>query len=129
MRNLKVGFGKLKFKGLLIGLGWKLKRLAQKEASFKEALGEKKMVLEFKTSQNEIGCQYWIDNGAIRTGRLGEAKADSLLVFESADCAVKLLTGQDRRAFMVAIAKGRVKILGNPNHLMWFMGLMKYLKR
>jgi hypothetical protein len=122
----------MKFSLLLFVLKVVFNRTAKKYESFRNKLKEKNYTLVIRTEDGTRGRYYTFKDGAI-TSRAGDFPgAEISLVWRDAATGFKIMAGGNNQAFMGALQNGSLKLVGDANLALTFMGvvgeMMKLMK-
>lgn len=119
----------MKFWLMMLVLGWRLRWLAWRNADFRKQLESRDVVMQWQTLSGKPSRWFHFVPGRVLVGAGLHPKPSVTLNFESADYAAATLieSGKNQMAFMTGMQQGKIKITGDPGHLMWFMTLMKYI--
>ena len=120
----------MKFWFLLWALGLRMWWLARNNEDFQRKLSEQDLILQFQTHDGAIARHFVIKDERVRAVAGQHDKPSLTLSFKDASFAYKtiLKAGKDPMLFMKGMQTQDIKALGDVNQMMWFMGLMKYLK-
>lgn len=119
----------MKFWLMMLVLGWRLRWLAWRNPEFRKQLVNRDVVMQWRT---HVGAParwfHFLPGRVIARGGLHD-KPSVTLDFEDADYAARTLiaSGKSQMVFMTGMQQGKIRITGDPGHLMWFMTLMKYI--
>ncbi len=114
----------LKFRLLLLGLGFLMKRASKNNPAFQARLDGKDM--SFEISSDDGVCRSYIIQDKKVTHSSGEATdPEFCLRFRTArDGYSTLLSPKAKIAFMKGIQDKTIRVEGNPMSLMWFQGIV-----
>jgi hypothetical protein len=112
----------MKFSMLLYGLKVLLKRTARKFESFKNKLKEKDYTMVIKTADGKRGRYFTFKNGTIISGSGDLPGADISLVWRDAATGFRIMIGGNNNVFMAALQDGSLKLVGDANMALAFMG-------
>ncbi|CAM3770233.1 SCP2 sterol-binding domain-containing protein [Parendozoicomonas haliclonae] len=113
----------MKFRLLLIGLGFLMKRASSNNPAFIKKLEGKDMSFEISSDDGVCRAFRVKDNKVSSSG--GQAKdPEFCLRFNTAEEGFKALTAKNAQlAFMKGIQDKTIRVEGNPMSLMWFQGI------
>ncbi len=122
----------MKFSLLLFILNIVFKRTAKKHESFRTKLKEKDYTLVIRTEDGKRGRYFTFKGGEIISGKGDRPGADISLVWRDAATGFRVMSGGNNNAFMAALQDGSLKITGDANLALTFMGvvgeMMKLMK-
>ncbi len=119
----------MKFRLILLLVGWRLRWLAWRNPAFRGKLAGKDLVMQWRTKAGSPARSFhFLPDRIIARGGLHPNPAVTLS-FEDAPYAEQTLmeAGRNQMAFMAGMQQGKIKIDGDAAQLMWFMSLMKYI--
>ena len=119
----------MKFRLVLLVLGWRLRWLAWRNADFRKQLENRNVLMQWRTKAGAPARWFHFQPGSVRaSGGIHPAPTVSLS-FEDAAYAFATLqaAGKNQMAFMEGMQQGKIRIEGDPGQLMWFMTLMKFI--
>ena len=119
------------FKFLLWILAWRIDSLAKKSEGFKKAMGDYKVVLQFKTKDKKVQRYYAFDNGQTSSKAKVHENPTMSFVFNNPKEALQLIKTmgerpEDKTVFIYAIRDGLLKIEGDMAYLTWFQVISQY---
>lgn len=119
----------MKFWFLLVILGWRMRWLGNNNDGFKEKLEGKDVVLQFRTEKGNVARHYIIRNMSVRPCGGIHSDPSMCMSFKDAEYAYKTITraSKDKTAFMEGMGNKDIIVSGDPQEMMWFMSLMKFL--
>lgn len=119
----------MKFRFLLLILGWRMGWLARRREDFRARLEQRDITMQWCTFDGAVARWYHFQPGRVSSHAGLNPEPSITLSFRDADYAVKTLqaAGKSQVAFMEGIQTGDIKIEGDAGHLMWFMTLMKHI--
>ncbi|WP_313738464.1 helicase [Pseudomonas sp.] len=119
----------MKFRFLLWAMGLLMARASRNNPAFQKQLEGKDLIFQMQTLDGKIGRHFQVRDQRItsRTG-LHTAPAFAIAFKDAAYGFATLQAGNKQLAFMQGIQDKAIQIKGNPALVMWFQGLMKYLK-
>ena len=119
----------MKFWLLLLILGWRLRWLAWRNEEFRKQLENRNVVMQWRTRAGTPARWFHFMPGKViaRSGLHGTPGVS--LAFEDATYAFETIkaAGKNQMVFMEGMSAGKIRIEGDPGHLMWFMTLMKFI--
>jgi hypothetical protein len=119
----------MKFRLILLFVGWRLRWLAWRNAEFRDKLAGKDLVMQWRTKAGAPSRSFhFLPDRVMARGGLHPSPAVTLS-FEDAHYAVQMLmtARKNQMAFMTGMQQGKIRIEGDASQLMWFMGLLKYI--
>ncbi|MBL7251009.1 hypothetical protein [Alloalcanivorax marinus] len=119
----------MKFRLILLLLGWRLAWLARRHPGFRQQLEHRDVVMQWRTFDGRAARWYHFQPGRVRRGGGLHPTPSVTLNFKDAKYAFHTLkaSGKNQMAFMEGMQAGDIKVEGDPGHLMWFMTLMKFI--
>jgi hypothetical protein len=122
----------MKFSLLLFILKVVFKRTARKHESFRTKLKEKDYTLVIRTEDGKRGRYFTFTSGEIISGSGDKPGAEISLIWRDAATGFRIMSGGSNKAFMGALQDGSLKIAGDANLALTFMGvvgeMMKLMK-
>ena len=120
----------MKFWFLLWVLGLRMWWLARNVEDFQRKLEGQDIVLQFQTHDGKIARHYIIKDERVHPVRGQHDKPSLTLSFRDANFAYETImkAGKDPMVFMKGMQTQDIKALGDVGLMMWFMGLVKFLK-
>ncbi|MCG8316416.1 MAG: helicase [Pseudomonadales bacterium] len=120
----------MKFWFLLWVLGLRMWWLARNSEDFQRKLEDQDIVLQFQTHDGGIARHYVIKQERVHPVSGQHPNPSLTLSFKDAAYAVDTLmrAGKDPMIFMKGMQTQDIKALGDVGLMMWFMGLVKFLK-
>ncbi len=117
----------IKLKLILWFLGRLLSKASKTNTDLQAYLGNKELVFQLQTVSG-AGRRFCVKGQRV-TSAAGLASAPTFaVVFKDAKVACDILTSKDRNAFLRGIQDKDVQLEGNMQEVMWFQGMMKYLR-
>jgi len=119
----------MKFRFLLWALGLLMARASRKNPAFQQQLADKALVFQLQTLDGKVARHYIVKDQ--RTSSRSGTYPEPAFAIAFKDPAYGFATLQAKNkqlAFMTGIQDKSIQIKGNPALVMWFQGLMKYLK-
>ncbi|WP_296266934.1 helicase [Pseudomonas sp. UBA6562] len=119
----------MKFRFLLWAMGLLMARASRNNPAFQKQLEGKDLIFQMQTLDGKIARHFQVRDQRI-TSRAGlhTAPAFAIAFKDAAYGFATLQAGNKQLAFMQGIQDKAIQIKGNPALVMWFQGLMKYLK-
>ena len=119
----------MKFWFMMLILGWRLRWLAWRNADFRKQLEHRDVVMQWRTRSGAPARWFHFKPGRVLARGSLHPQSSVTLDFEDATYAANALieSGKNQMVFMMGMQQGKIKISGDPGHLMWFMTLMKYI--
>ena len=117
----------MKFRLLLWLMGFLMSRASKKEPKLQEKIADKQISFQIKTRDGQVARHFVVANNLIKS-HAGECQSPAFtLEFADADTGFATFTASNaQEAFMKAISKQTLKVIGDPKEVMWFQGLTKY---
>ncbi|AHD17091.1 MULTISPECIES: helicase [Pseudomonas] len=119
----------MKFRFLLWAMGLLMARASRNNPAFQQQLKGKDLVFQMQTLDGKVARHFIVNNE--RVSSKGGAHPQPAFAIAFKDAAYGFATmqaGNKQLAFMQGIQDKHIQIKGNPALVMWFQGLMKYLK-
>lgn len=118
---------------ILWGLSVLFKRALSTNTAFKDYLGNKQLDFQIHT-QSGKGRFFSLHNSGIHSKSITNKKIlqenfTFSIIFINAMVANSILTSKDKNAFLKGIQDKNISIQGDLNEVLWFQGLLKFLKR
>ncbi|MDX1696138.1 MAG: hypothetical protein R3208_20395 [Ketobacteraceae bacterium] len=119
------------FRLLLWVLGWRINTLAKKHPGFQRAIGDYRVVLQFRTRDGRAQRYYVFDAGDT-CSRPGVHEDPTIaFVFNNPKQAMSLIKRmgehpEDKTIFIMAIKEGLLSIEGDMAYLTWFQAISRY---
>ncbi|MDZ5603081.1 helicase [Pseudomonas sp. RP23018S] len=119
----------MKFRFLLWALGLLMARASRNNPAFQQQLEGKDLVFQMQTLDGKVARHFIVHEQRV-TSRSGQhAQPAFAIAFQDAAYGFQTLQASNKQlAFMQGVQDKRIQIKGNPALVMWFQGLMKYLK-
>ncbi|PIE41810.1 MAG: helicase [Gammaproteobacteria bacterium] len=120
----------MKFWFMLWVLGLRMWWLARNNEDFQRNLSGQDIILQFQTHDGKIARHYVIKNERVHAFGGQHLQPSLVLSFKDAAFAADTISkaGKDPSIFMKGMQSQDIKATGNLGLMMWFMGLVKYLK-
>lgn len=119
----------MKFRFLLWMLGLLMARASRRNPAFAQQLAGKDLTFVLQTSDGKVARRYTVRDQRV-TSRSGAATEPAFTIsFRDAEYGFATLQAKNKQlAFMHGIQDKNIQVTGNTGLVMWFQGLMKYLK-
>jgi len=123
----------MKFRFLLWMLGRLMAKASRTNPEFQQQLGDKDLSFQLHTLDGRVARHFVVKDQRV-TSKRGPASEPASepafsLGFKDAAYGFATMTAKNKQlAFMQGIQNKDIQIQGNPALVMWFQGLMKYLK-
>lgn len=118
----------MKLKMLLWFLARRMELLTRTHPEFIAHLHGREFVIQIQTTDAETVRYYQVRHNRVTSHPAAHEKPDLCMAFANDEYGFKVLTSPDKSQFMVGMQEQKIKIDGDFNLLMWFMGISKYLK-
>lgn len=119
----------MKFRFLLWALGLLMARASRKNPAFQQQLADKALVFQLQTLDGKVARHFIVKDQRISSRSGTYPEPAFAIVFKDAAYGFATLQAKNKQlAFMTGIQDQSIQIKGNPALVMWFQGLMKYLK-
>ena len=119
----------MKFRFLLWALGLLMARASRNNPAFQQQLQGKDLVFQLQTLDGKVARHYTVSNLRITSKSGTHAEPAFAIAFKDAAYGFATLQAKNKQlAFMQGIQDKSIQIKGNPALVIWFQGLMKYLK-
>ena len=114
---------------ILVVLGLRLRWLAWRNPGFRKQLENRDVIMQWRTREGSPARWYHFLPGKVRVGQGLHPSPSVGLEFEDSEYAVQTLkeASKNQAVFMAGMQQGKIKITGDPGHLMWFMTLLKFI--
>jgi len=119
----------MKFWLMMLVLGWRLRWLAWRNPDFRKQLENRDIVMQWRTEAGSPSRWFHFVPWRVLVSSGLHAKPSVTLNFESSDYAASPLieSAHNQMAFMPGMQQCKIKISGDPGHLISFLTLMKYI--
>ncbi|MFP0194526.1 MULTISPECIES: SCP2 sterol-binding domain-containing protein [Pseudomonas] len=119
----------MKFRFLLWMLGLLMGKASRTNPAFQQQLGDKDLVFQLQTLDGKV-ARHFVVKGQRITSKSGVvAEPAFAIAFKDAAFGFATMQAKNKQlAFMQGIQDKSIQLKGNPALVMWFQGLMKYLK-
>nr|WP_314479752.1 helicase [uncultured Pseudomonas sp.] len=119
----------MKFRLLLWVMGLLMAKASRNTPAFQQQLKSKDLVFQMQTLDGKIARHFIVANERIRSKGGAYPQPAFAIAFKDADYGFTTLQARNKQlAFMQGIQDKDIQIKGNPALVIWFQGLMKYLK-
>lgn len=119
----------MKFRFLLWALGLLMARASRKNPAFQQQLADKALVFQLQTLDGKVARHFIVKDQRISSQSGVYPEPAFAIAFKDAAYGFATLQAKNKQlAFMTGIQDKSIQIKGNPALVMWFQGLMKYLK-
>ncbi|MFJ2487935.1 SCP2 sterol-binding domain-containing protein [Pseudomonas sp. NPDC087639] len=119
----------MKFRFLLWMLGLLMGKASRTNPAFQQQLGDKDLVFQMQTLDGKVARHFVVKNQRITSKSGTYAEPAFAIAFKDAAYGFATMQAKNKQlAFMQGIQDKSIQIKGNPALVMWFQGLMKYLK-
>jgi ubiquinone biosynthesis protein UbiJ len=119
----------MKFRFLLWMLGLLMARASRKNPAFQQQLAGKELTFVLQTADGKVARHFVISGQRVSSASGVVAEPGFAIVFKDAAFGFATLQAKNKQlAFMQGIQEKDIQVQGNAGLVMWFQGLMKYLK-
>ncbi|WP_175653051.1 SCP2 sterol-binding domain-containing protein [Pseudomonas sp. Marseille-P9899] len=119
----------MKFRFLLWAMGLLMSRASRKNPAFQQQLQGKDLVFQLQTLDGKVARHFVVKDNRISSSGGTYPTPAFAIAFKDAVFGFETLQAKNKQlAFMQGIQDKTIQIKGNPALVMWFQGLMKYLK-
>lgn len=119
----------MKFRFLLWAMGLLMARASRKNPAFQQQLAGKDLVFQLQTLDGKVARHFRVKNERISSKGGTVPEPAFAIAFKDAEFGYATLQAKNKQlAFMQGIQDKTVQIKGNPALVVWFQGMMKYLK-
>lgn len=119
----------MKFRFLLWAMGLLMARASRKNPAFQQQLQDKDLVFQMQTLDGKVARHFFVRDLRITSkSGLHPQPAFAIAFSDPAYGFATLQASNKQLAFMQGIQDKHIQIKGNPALVIWFQGLMKYLK-
>lgn len=119
----------MKFRFLLWAMGLLMSRASRKNPAFQQQLQGKDLVFQLQTLDGKVARHFVVKDNRISSSGGAHTTPAFAIAFKDAVFGFETLQAKNKQlAFMQGIQDKTIQIKGNPALVMWFQGLMKYLK-
>nr|WP_314875202.1 helicase [uncultured Pseudomonas sp.] len=119
----------MKFRFILWAMGLLMARASRNNPAFQQQLRDKDLVFQMQTLDGKVARHFIVSNERISSKAGKHAQPAFAIAFKDAAYGFATLQASNKQlAFMQGIQDKNIQIKGNPALVIWFQGLMKYLK-
>jgi len=119
----------MKFRFILWAMGLLMARASRNNPAFQQQLRDKDLVFQMQTLDGKVARHFIVSNERISSKAGPHAQPAFAIAFKDAAYGFATLQASNKQlAFMQGIQDKNIQIKGNPALVIWFQGLMKYLK-
>lgn len=119
----------MKFRFLLWMLGMLMARASRNNPAFAQQLAGKELTFQLQTADGKVARHFAVSNQRVSSRSGLGAEPGFAIIFKDAAYGFETLQAKNKQlAFMQGIQDKNIQVLGNTGLVMWFQGLMKYLK-
>jgi hypothetical protein len=119
----------MKFRFLLWMLGLLMARASRNNPAFAQQLAGKALTFQLQTADGKVARHFVVSNQRVRSRSGVVPEPGFAIIFKDAAYGFATLQAKNKQlAFMQGIQDKNIQVLGNTGLVMWFQGLMKYLK-
>ncbi|MDD0976287.1 SCP2 sterol-binding domain-containing protein [Pseudomonas fontis] len=119
----------MKFRFLLWAMGMLMAKASRKNPAFQQQLQDKQLVFQLQTLDGKVARHFTVKDQRISSKGGTHPEPAFAIAFKDADFGFATLQAKNKQlAFMQGIQEKSIQIKGNPALVIWFQGLMKYLK-
>ncbi|WJK12586.1 SCP2 sterol-binding domain-containing protein [Pseudomonas fluorescens] len=119
----------MKFRFLLWMLGLLMGKASRTNPAFQQQLGDKDLVFQLQTLDGKVARHFVVKDQRITSKSGVVAEPAFAIAFKDATFGFATMQAKNKQlAFMQGIQDKSIQLKGNPALVMWFQGLMKYLK-
>lgn len=119
----------MKFRFLLWMLGLLMGKASRTNPAFQQQLGDKDLVFQLQTLDGKVARYFVVKDQRITSKSGVVAEPAFAIAFKDAAFGFATMQAKNKQlAFMQGIQDKSIQLKGNPALVMWFQGLMKYLK-
>jgi len=120
---------RMKFRFLLWMLGLLMGKASRTNPAFQQQLGDKDLVFQLQTLDGKVARHFVVKDQRITSKSGVVAEPAFAIAFKDAAFGFATMQAKNKQlAFMQGIQDKSIQLKGNPALVMWFQGLMKYLK-
>ncbi|MFJ2983820.1 MULTISPECIES: helicase [unclassified Pseudomonas] len=119
----------MKFRFLLWAMGLLMARASRNNPAFQQQLKDKDLVFQMQTLDGKVARHFTVSGERISSKGGSHPQPAFAIAFKDAAYGFATMQASNKQlAFMQGIQDKSIQIKGNPALVMWFQGLMKYLK-
>jgi ubiquinone biosynthesis protein UbiJ len=110
-------------------LGLLMARASRNNPAFQQQLAGKELTFQLQTLDGKVARHFVISGQRVRSASGVVADSAFVIAFKDAAYGFETLQAKNKQlAFMQGIQNKDIQVTGNTGLVMWFQGLMKYLK-
>ncbi|MBM3104841.1 helicase [Pseudomonas sp. P66] len=119
----------MKFRFLLWAMGLLMAKASRKNPAFQQQLADKDLVFQLQTLDGKVARHFIVKGMRISSQSGTHPQPAFAIAFKDSAYGFATLQAKNKQlAFMQGIQEKNIQIKGNPALVIWFQGLMKYLK-
>ncbi|TLP57362.1 MULTISPECIES: helicase [Pseudomonas] len=119
----------MKFRFLLWAMGLLMAKASRNNPAFQQQLQDKDLVFQMQTLDGKVARHFIVKDQRISSKGGVHPQPAFAIAFKDAAYGFATLQAPNKQlAFMQGIQEKSIQIKGNPALVIWFQGLMKYLK-
>ncbi|AIL64315.1 helicase [Pseudomonas alkylphenolica] len=119
----------MKFRFILWAMGLLMAKASRKNPAFQQQLADKDLVFQLQTLDGKVARHFIVKDLRISSQSGTHPQPAFAIAFKDAAFGFATLQAKNKQlAFMQGIQDKSIQIKGNPALVIWFQGLMKYLK-
>ncbi|MGH8382062.1 helicase [Pseudomonas sp.] len=119
----------MKFRFLLWAMGLLMAKASRNNPAFQQQLADKDLVFQLQTLDGKVARHFIVKGMRISSQSGTYPQPAFAIAFKDAAFGFATLQAKNKQlAFMQGIQDKSIQIKGNPALVIWFQGLMKYLK-
>ena len=119
----------MKFRFILWAMGLLMAKASRKNPAFQQQLADKDLVFQLQTLDGKVARHFIVKDMRISSQSGTHPQPVFAIAFKDAAFGFATLQAKNKQlAFMQGIQDKSIQIKGNPALVIWFQGLMKYLK-
>jgi len=119
----------MKFRFILWMLGLLMARASRNNPAFQQQLAGKELTFQLQTIDGKVARHFVISGQRVRSASGVVSEPAFVIAFKDAAYGFATLQAKNKQlAFMQGIQNKDIQVTGNTGLVMWFQGLMKYLK-
>ncbi|WP_442110901.1 helicase [Pseudomonas sp. NUPR-001] len=119
----------MKFRFLLWAMGLLMAKASRQNPAFQQQLTDKDLVFQLQTLDGKVARHFIVKDMRINSQSGVHPQPAFAIAFKDAAFGFATLQAKNKQlAFMQGIQDKSIQIKGNPALVIWFQGLMKYLK-
>ncbi|WP_136478762.1 helicase [Pseudomonas sp. DG56-2] len=119
----------MKFRFLLWAMGLLMAKASRKNPAFQQQLADKDLVFQLQTLDGKVARHFIVKDMRIGSRSGTHPQPAFAIAFKDSAYGFATLQAKNKQlAFMQGIQEKNIQIKGNPALVIWFQGLMKYLK-